>query len=49
MLLDDIIHNFDNGTPEGAGMLALLLYFEDLLIKEGVLDSDFCFVVAIPR
>jgi ubiquinone/menaquinone biosynthesis C-methylase UbiE len=46
MLLQDIIQNFDDGTPEGEGMLALLLYFEMLLIEERVLDSDFCFVVA---
>jgi len=46
MLLQDIIHNFDNGTPEGEGMLALLLYLENLLIREKVIDSDFCFVVA---
>ena len=46
MLLQDIIHNFDNGTREGEGMLALLLYLENLLIRERVIDSDFCLVVA---
>jgi ubiquinone/menaquinone biosynthesis C-methylase UbiE len=49
MLLQGIIHNFEDGTPEGTSMLRLLLYFEDLLIREGILDSDFCFVVAVPR
>jgi len=45
MLLQDIIHNFDN-TPEGICVLTLLLYLEDLLIRERVIESDFCFVVA---
>ncbi len=46
MLLQDIIHNFDDGTPEGAGMLALLLFLENLLIQEKVIESDFSFIVA---
>ena len=49
MLLQDIIHNFENGTVEGMAMLRLLLYLETLLIREKVLESDFCFVVASPK
>lgn len=48
-LLRDIAHNFDQDTPDGAAPLALLCYLESLLIREGVLDSDFSFVVAAPR
>lgn len=33
MLLQDIIHNFEDGTPGSVGMLNLLLYLETLLIQ----------------
>src|SRR5262249_31435750 len=44
MLLHAIVHNFDESKPEGRGLLALLMYLEDLLIREGVLASDFAFI-----
>lgn len=47
-LLQDIIHNFEDGSRERAGMLNLLLYLEMLLVKEHIIDSDFCLVVATP-
>ena len=46
MLLQDIVHNFEDGSRERAGLLNLLLWFEALLIREGVIASDFCLVVA---
>jgi ubiquinone/menaquinone biosynthesis C-methylase UbiE len=48
MLLWDIVQNFGDGSPERAGMLNLLLYLEMLLVKEKVITSDFCLVVAAP-
>lgn len=49
MLLQDIIHNFEDGRLESACLLNLLLYLEMLLIKEYVITSDFCVVVATPK
>jgi SAM-dependent methyltransferase len=48
MLLQDIVHNFEDGSPERAAVLKLLLYLEMLLIQEGVIESDFSLVVARP-
>lgn len=49
MLLQGIVDNFDESTPEGRGLLGLLMYFEELLIREGVLAADFAFIVARNR
>ncbi|MEN3369779.1 MAG: hypothetical protein V7609_1922 [Verrucomicrobiota bacterium] len=48
MLLQDIVHNFPDNLPERSAILNLLLYLEALLIRENVIASDFCFVVATP-
>ncbi len=49
MLLHDIIHNFDGDSEERLGILKLLLYHEDLLIREKVVSSDFTFIAAAPK
>ena len=48
MLLQDIAHNFPDDLPDRSAILNLLLYLEALLIRENVIASDFCFVVATP-
>ena len=48
LLLKDIVQNFEAGSPERASILNLLLYLEMLLVKEKVITSDFCLVVATP-
>ncbi len=46
MLLHAIVHNFDEAKPEGRALLSLLMYLESLLIREGVLATDFASIVA---
>lgn len=46
MLLDGIVANFDAAREEDVAILKLLEYFEDTLIKENVLPSDFTLIVA---
>jgi ubiquinone/menaquinone biosynthesis C-methylase UbiE len=41
LLLEHIIHNFDNGDPYHLAVLRLLGTIEDILISQGVLRSDF--------
>ncbi len=41
LLLEHIIHNFDNGNTAHVAILRLLARFEDVLISRGVLRSDF--------
>ncbi len=48
LLLEHIIHNFDNGNDAHVAILRLLARFEDVLISRGVLDSDFT-VMALAR
>jgi SAM-dependent methyltransferase len=49
LLLNEIAHNFDPASPEDTALLKLILYLEDVLIREGVLESDFTLIVAAPR
>lgn len=46
MLLQDIVGNFDPANCTDAAFLNFLIYAERLLIREGVLSSDFAFIVA---
>lgn len=46
MLLQDIVGNFDPANCTDAAFLNFLIYTERLLIREGVLSSDFAFLVA---
>ncbi len=46
MLLQDIIANFNNDDEKDRTVLELLILLESLLIREKVLPSDFCFLVA---
>jgi SAM-dependent methyltransferase len=46
VLLQAIVHNFDESRPEGRGLLTLLMYLEALLMDEGVLAPAFAFIVA---
>ncbi len=48
LLLEHIIHNFDNGNDAHVAILRLLARFEDVLISRGVLRSDFT-VMALAR
>ncbi len=46
MLLQDIVSNFLDASYKDKTILRLLILFENILIKEKVLNSDFCFIVA---
>lgn len=45
MLLQDIVGNFDPEDPKDITVLKLLIYFEEYLVKAGILSSDFTFMV----
>lgn len=45
MLLQDIVGNFNPKDVKDATVLRLILYIEDVLIREGVLKSDFIFMI----
>lgn len=45
MLLQDIVGNFNPDDPKDSTVLKLIIYLEDLLIREKVLGSDFIFMV----
>ena len=45
-LLQHIVGNFDPSKEEDIAILRLLGYFEDVLIKENVIPSDFTLIVA---
>lgn len=49
ILLQDIVGNFDPASPQDSLVLKLLWEFEDALIAEHVIDSDFSFIVAKVR
>ncbi len=49
LLLEHIIHNFDNGNDAHVAILRLLARFEDVLIHRGVLDSDFTVMALAPK
>lgn len=46
LALDNITHNFDEQSPSDMAMLQLTFHLESLLIREDVLSSDFCVMVA---
>jgi SAM-dependent methyltransferase len=48
LLLEDIIHNFDPTDNKDVGVVRLLAKFEEILIREGVLTSDFSMIAARP-
>jgi SAM-dependent methyltransferase len=48
-LLADIVGNFKADNPHDAALLELLILFEETLVKEGVIPSDFVLVVARPH
>jgi SAM-dependent methyltransferase len=48
-LLADIAANFDEDDAKDVALLDLLSLFEDVLIEERVLPSDFAFFVLTPR
>jgi hypothetical protein len=48
-VLADIVGNFDPAEPRDVALLSLICFYEQTLIKEGVLPSDFTYVVAKAR
>lgn len=46
MLLQDIIANFNHDDYKDKTVLKLLIFLENILIREKVIDSDFAFLVA---
>lgn len=48
-LLQDIIGNFQEGKAEHEALLNMLMYFENVLEKKGVIKSDFMLIVATPK
>lgn len=49
LLLEDIILNFNEDRPDDMALLNLIFHIEKLLIREGVLTSDFSLIVARKR
>jgi len=47
MLLQDIVGNFNPRNAKDKTVLKLLIYLENTLIKEGVLPSDFTFMILV--
>lgn len=45
MLLQDIVGNFDTKNPKDATALKLIMYIEDILIREEAIQSDFVFMI----
>jgi len=48
-LFENIMGNFSNESADHRAMVRLLIAFESMLIEEGVISSDFTFVIARPR
>jgi len=48
-VLSDIAGNFDPADPRDVAMIDLICLYEDTLIEQGVLPSDFTYVVAKAR
>ncbi len=46
MLLQGIVHNFDESRLESRSLLTLLMYLESVLMEEGILAPAFAFIVA---
>jgi len=49
LLISDLIVNFDENKLEDMAILQFLFYFEKLLIRKRILESDFSFIVAKKR
>lgn len=47
-LLSDIAANFDEHSPADCALIDLLVYFEETLIREQVIPSDFVFAILKP-
>ena len=47
--LQNIIGNFDENDPTDLSFLSFIIFFEETLIKEKVIESDFTFLVASPK
>jgi len=48
LLLNHVMANFDTSVPSEEALLRLIFAYEKTLHEKGVLESDFCFVVARP-
>ena len=48
-MLADIVGNFDPADPDDVAMIDLVSLYEQTLIDEGVLPSDFVYLVAKAR
>ena len=48
MGLQNIVGNFYENDPMDKAFLSLIILFEDTLIREKVLETDFSFLVATP-
>jgi ubiquinone/menaquinone biosynthesis C-methylase UbiE len=49
LLLEHIMHNFDPADPKDVAMVKLLCRTEDILIRHGVIPSDFTVIAARPK
>ena len=48
LLLNHVMANFDTSEPLHATVLKMIFLYEQTMIEHGILDSDFCYVVARP-
>jgi 2-polyprenyl-3-methyl-5-hydroxy-6-metoxy-1,4-benzoquinol methylase len=48
LLLNHVMANFDSSDPLHATVLKMIFLYEQTMIDHGILDSDFCYVVARP-
>jgi SAM-dependent methyltransferase len=48
-MLENVVGNFDEANDDHSTIIRLLITFESMLIEEGVLPSDFTFIIARPR
>ena len=48
LLLNHVMANFDANDEMQASLLRMTFLYEQTLVEQKVLDSDFCFVVARP-
>ncbi len=49
VLLNHVMSNFDVKNDTEASLLKMIFLYEQTLVEKGVLDSDFCYVVARPK
>jgi SAM-dependent methyltransferase len=48
-LFENIMGNFSNDSEDHRALVRLLITFETILIEEGIITSDFTFLIARPR